>query len=371
MSVRRTAAIVRKELLHIVRDLRNLFLVTVSPAFLLFLLSYIFSFEISQVNLAVLDLDRTPLSRQYLASLTGDRDLVLACFVNSYDDIQPLMLSGQVDAGLVIPPGFADEVQGGRPAQVQAIIDGADPFSGVQASGWLSARSAMFVAGTGHTSSVQKGQPIEVRTTAWYNAGLESLLSMVPGLLAVVLIMPTFAFSLALTREKESGTLEGLIATPVSGLEYLLGKLLAYVGMGLLSAILALLIAVLWFQVPFRGSLAVYLLLAADYFLACMGATVVVANFVKSQQTAMFIVLLVFLVPSFFLAGLINPVSTDSLGPMLASYALPSTHFVEISRTLFLKGLGLAYVVRPALILLVMGGGALLLGLRTFRRKVA
>jgi ABC-2 type transport system permease protein len=149
-----------------------------------------------------------------------------------------------------------------------------------------------------------------------------------------------------------------------------LGKLVAYIFTGLVSAVLALLVAVLVFGVPFRGSLAVYLLLAGAYFLACMGATVVIANFVKSQQTAMFIVLIIFIVPSFFLAGLITPVSTESIDSILTSYAMPATHFVEISRVVFLKGLGLAYVTRPALALLGMGLGALLIGLRLFKKKV-
>jgi ABC-2 type transport system permease protein len=178
------------------------------------------------------------------------------------------------------------------------------------------------------------------------------------------------ALALALTRERETGTLEGLIATPVSGVEYLLGKLLAYIAAGLVSAVLALLVAVFWFRVPFRGSFGVYLLLAADYFLACMGATVVIAGVVRSQQTAMFIVLIIFIVPSFFLAGMLSPVSTGSLGSMLASYALPSTHFVEINRSLFLKGLKLGQMLRPALVLLGMGLGAIAIGLLRFRKKV-
>ena len=112
------------------------------------------------------------------------------------------------------------------------------------------------------------------------------------------------------------------------------------------------------------------MLLAADYFLACMGATIVIADFVKSQQTAMFIVLIIFIVPSFFLAGMISPVSTSSLGSMLTSYALPGTHFVEINRSVFLKGLALDQVLRP-LFLLGMGLGALAIGLLRFRKKVA
>jgi len=253
---------------------------------------------------------------------------------------------------------------------VQAVVDGTDPLVGREVVNSLAAQSSAFVLAAGSQGAGVDLQPVEVRPQAWYNAGLESLLSMVPGLLSIVLTMPTLALALALTREKESGTLEGLMATPVSALEYLAGKLLAYVATGLVSAVLAWLVAVLWFKVPFRGSLAVYLLLGGAYFLACMGATAVMANFVRSQQTAMFIVLVIFIVPGFFLAGLINPVSRSSLVPMLTSYALPGTHFVEISRTVFLKGLGLPYLVQPALILLGMGAGALLVALRTFRKRI-
>jgi ABC-2 type transport system permease protein len=370
MSLRRMATIVRKELLHIVREPRNLFLVTISPAFLLLLLANIFSFDVQQFNLAVLDLDQTSLSRRYLADLTSDQDLVLAYTVSSYEEIEPLLVSGEVDAALVIAPGFADTVHSGQPAQVQAIIDGTDPFAGSQAISALSSRSGVFVAGTGATRAFLKRQPVEVRSQAWYNPSLESLLSMVPGLLAIVLTMPTMALALALARERESGTLEGLLATPMSGVEYIAGKLLAYIAAGLVSVVLALLVAVLWFRVPFRGSLIVYLVLAADYLLACMAATVVIANFVRSQQTAMFIVLLIFIVPSFFLAGLITPVSTESPASMLVSYALPSTHFIDISRALFLKGLGIEQMLRPTLMLLGMGLGASAIGLLTFKKKV-
>jgi ABC-2 type transport system permease protein len=327
---------------------------------------------------------RRTAARRYVAKLTSDQDLILAydrmgsgwrasvpIRVDSYKEALPLLVGGDVDAVLVIPPNFAERVHGGKAAQVQAIIDGTDPLAGSQAIAALQARSGVFGTAPGAAGSTQQGQPMEIRTQAWYNAGLESLLSMVPGLLAIVLIMPTMALTMALTREKETGTLEGLMATPVSGLEYVTGKLLTYIATGLVGAILALLVAILWFRVPFRGSLMVYLLMTGAYLLACMGAAVVIASFAKSQQTAMFIVLLIFLVPSFFLAGLITPIGTESLGTLLASYALPTTHFVKISRAVFLKGLGIDDLLRPTLILLGMGIGALCVGLWLFRKKVA
>lgn len=371
MSLRRTVAILRKEILHIVRDYRNVFLVTVSPAFLLFLLAYIFSFDVGQIRLAVFDQDRSAVSRQYAASLRQDSDITLAHSVNSREEMLTLLEGGDIDAGLVIPPGFANAVHAGRPAQVQAVVDGTDPFAGGQVLRSVAAHSEVFVSGSASAIPGSFQPRVQVRTQAWYNVGLKSLLSMVPGLLAVVLIMPTLAFALALTREKETGTLEGLMATPIRGPEYLTGKLLAYVLAGLVSAGLALLVAVVWFKVPFRGSLALFLLLAAVYFGACMGPATVIANYVKSQQSIMFIVLLVFIVPSFFLAGLITPVGGGTLWVMLPSYALPSTHFVEISRVVFLKGLGLNHLARPALILLGMGLGALATGLACFKKKVA
>jgi ABC-type multidrug transport system permease subunit len=310
------------------------------------------------------------MSRRYVASLTNDQDWILVQTVGSYEEIEPLLVGGEVDAALVIPPGFASTVSMGQAVQVQAIIDGTDPWVSAQAIGSLSSRSSVFVVEAGDFSLGANGQLIEVRSQAWYNAGMESLFGMVPALLAIVLIMPTMALALALARERETGTLEGLAATPILGMEYLAGKLLAYIVMGLISSVLALLVAVVWFRVPFRGNLATFVLLAADYFLACMGAVVVMANFVKSQQTAMFIVLIVYIVPSFFLSGMITPPSRESVGSLLISYALPSTHFVEISRDTFLKGLGLSQMVRPALALLGMGLGALVIALLTFKKKV-
>lgn len=376
MSLRRMLAIVRKEVLHIIRDPRNLFLVTVSPAFLLFLLSYIFSFDIKHLSVAVLDLDLSPLSRRYLASLASDPDLTVVRSSGSYPEAASLLKQGDVDAVLVIAPGFANSLlngralHGGTAAQVQAIIDGTDPFVGSQAMNSLEVRSRAFGMGKELVGPVQRTPPVEVRTLAWYNAGVESLLSMVPGLLAIVLLMPTLAFALAIVREKESGSLESLLATPITGLEYMVGKLCTYIAAGLVSVVLALLVATLWFRVPFRGSLVTYLMSAAVYLLACMSITIVIGHFVRSQQAAMFIVLLVFMVPSFFLAGLITPVPTDSLGSMLSSYSLPSTHFVEISRTIFLKGLGWPYLARPGLILLGMGSFAAALGLALFRKTL-
>jgi len=369
MSPRRTLAILRKEFRHIFRDLRLFFLVTVSPAFLLFLLAHVFVLDVQQIAVAVWDLDRSPLSRRMVAAVTADGEFRVQAWVASYSELEQLLRAGRVDCGLVIPEGFARQLEAGGPAPVEAVVDGSDPIAAIQAVFSLSQRTTAFAlaaSGGGKSAPVL----IDVRSEAWYNPALKSLVSMVPGLAAIVLSMPALALALALTREKEVGSFESLIATPVRGAEYLLGKLGAYLSCGMLGVLPVWLVAVLYFRVPFRGDFLLYLALSAVYFLAEMGFSLIIANFVRNQQTAMLLVLTVFFVPSFFIAGLILPVDTRNLLSTLVSYALPTTHFVAISRGVFLKGVGPAPLQTHILLLLAMGVGGLLLSLLLFRKRL-
>ncbi|MBN1179742.1 MAG: ABC transporter permease [Anaerolineae bacterium] len=368
MSIRRAAAIARKEFRHILRDLRTFFLVTISPAFLLLLLSYIFAFDVENVDIALWDLDESVLSRQYVSALTADGDFRVYERVTSYAALDDLILSGRVTGALIIPPGFDAGLRAGQAVQVQAIVDGSDPIATRQAGYSLEQRTAAFAAACETCRSPSGG--LELITDARYNPTLKSLISMVPGLMAIVLCMPALALALALAREKETGSFESLITTPVRGIEYLVGKTVAYVINGLGSVFLAWAVATLYFEVPFRGSLVGYMALSSLYLVASMGFSLFIANFVKNQQTAMFLVLMVFFVPSFFITGLIAPVDAKSIFSQLISYALPTTHFIVISRGVFLKGLEAAALAFPALILAGMGAGGLAVSLALFHKRV-
>lgn len=370
MSLRRTLTVVLKELRHITRDARTLFLVTASPAFLLFTLAYVFSFDVTHASLGVMDLDKSQISRDYVNTLASSDAFSVVAFADDYYAVDRLLVDGTVDAVLVIPPGLDETTRAGRSARVQLLVDGSDAFAAGQALNMLSAASAaaaMEIQPLPHKTS----PPFDLRSRAWYNATLKSLISMVPGLLGVVLALPALALSLALTREKELGTLEALMATPIQGMEYLLGKVSAYVLTGVISMLLAWLVAVTWFQVPFRGHILLLVLLTVDFFLASMGISLIIANWVTSQQTAMFIVLMAFFVPSFFLTGLVDPINRESLYSVLTSSALPTTHFITISRALFLKGVGLSYLVIPSLALLGMAVVAFAISLMLFKKKLA
>ncbi|MDH7485765.1 MAG: ABC transporter permease [Anaerolineae bacterium] len=376
MSLRRTLAIARKELRHIVRDPRLLFLVTIAPTLLALTFSYVFSFDVQQAALAVLDLDRSALSRQLLSHLTADGDFWVHSYVSSFAEIDELLLRGAVEAALVIPPGFDRDIRRGRPVGAQSlaplllIVEGMDTIEARQNAGYLEARVAAFAAAVPAPDSSQSPAPrLEVRSRAWYNPTLKSLLSMVPALVAVVLQMPALALALALSREKESGSFESLITTPVRGVEYLLGKLSAYIASGLFSAFLTLAVAVFWFHVPFRGNLGLFFLLSTVFFLASMGLGLLVGNFVSSQQTAMVIMMLVIFIPSFFLSGLLLPVDRTSPWAQISGLSLPATHFIHICRSLFLKGVGLAELWPSATWLAVMGIGLLVFNILLFRKR--
>jgi len=253
---------------------------------------------------------------------------------------------------------------------VQCVVDGADAIIASQTVGLMESRVRAFAASLRAQRSGAVVGGFDASSRAWYNATLKALVSMVPGLLAVILCMPALALALALAHEKETGSLEGLVATPVRGTEYLVGKLLAYEVSGLVSVVLAWLVATLWFHVPFRGRFPAFLLLAADYMVASMGISMVVANFVRNQQTAMFLILMIFFVPSFFIAGLMLPVTDEPIARAVA-YALPTTHFITICRSVFLKGLGLAALWKSALILLGFGITCLVISLVLFEKKTA
>ncbi len=365
-----------KEWRHIVRDRRTALLVMLSPVLFLVVLAYSFSIEIQDVTLAVMDGDRSPVSRAYVAALTDSGDLVACCWAQGYDDIEDWLLDGQARAAVVIPPGFMARLSGGGPAAVQVIVDGTDPNTAAHAIGHITSRTEAFglaeaasvLAATGHSLGAA-AQGVDLRVRTWYNPSLKYIVGMVPALIAVVLGMPAIAASLAITREKEWGTYEALIATPVGRLELLVGKLIPYVASGLVSAALCAAVGVYWFGVPFRGSFPTYLLLSTDFLLATLALGILISVLLSSQQAAMIVALLVFLFPGFFLSGIFIPLSAMGLMKMEA-YMMPTTHFVLINRGLFVKGVGLDVLWVWGLALAAVATAALLVSVALFQKRL-
>jgi ABC-type multidrug transport system permease subunit len=249
------------------------------------------------------------------------------------------------------------------------VVDGSNPIIASQITSMVSRASVMASGSLGVRTGAAPA--FQVRGRIWYNDSLKSQISMVPGLLVIVLSLPALALTLSLTREKELGTLEGLMATPLEGIAYLTGKMSAYIVTGLIGFMLGWLVAVAWFHVPFRGQMGLLVVSTVAYFLATMGIGLLIASRIASQQTAMLLAMLIFFVPSFFLAGLIDPINQEARVAVALSLPLPATHYIAITRGLFLKGVGLETLARPSLILLAMGLSAMLISTLLFKKKLA
>ncbi len=367
-AIRRLRAVIIKEFKHIWLDPGFLFLTVLSPAVLLTLLSYVFSFDVNQANLAIDNQDQSPQSLDFIREMTSDGTLRVVASVESYDQIVELLREGRIDAAIVIPPNFGDHIAAQRQTPINLVVDGSDVGTANQVISQISQRTEAYSVQT----LTQSGRPapFDVRIRVWFNENLKSQYSMIPGLMSLVLILPAMAVALGITREKETGTFETLATTPIAGREFLIGKLAVYLSLGVLGGLMALGVAVFWFHVPFRGNLGLYLLLTADYLLALMGFCMIIAHFVASQRTVTPIILLTLFIPSFFLTGLILPTDKNSFVSQAMAFGLPSTHYIVISRSVALKGVGLSAVLPDALTLLGMGLIAVVASVVLFSKKV-
>lgn len=377
MDLRRTLSIMRKETWHIFRDRRTFVLVTLSPVFLLLVFGYSMSVEIRNVAIALLDYDQSALSRRYLDGLASTGDVLVRYWPQDYAELQSRLERRQAKAAVVIPAGFESDLLAGREASLQVIVDGTDPNTANHAmthiGGYTQGLALEILAETLQRQGIDTDEMIgiDLRMRTWYNPTLKPIIGWIPGLIASVLGMPAVAATLALAGEKEKGTLEALIATPVRRSELLLGKLIPYVLSGLLSAALCALVGIYWFGAPFRGSFLLYLLLSADFFFATLSLGMLISVFVPSQQAAMACAMLIFLFPGFFLSGLFYPIASMSPMMKMEAYMMPTTHYVTIARGLFLKGLDMETLWPFALALLIMGTLVTAIAILTFKKKLA
>ena len=302
--------------------------------------------------------------------------LRLDAWPESLQEIDQLMMSGHIKAVVIIPRHFAQDLQAGRTASMQVVIDGTDPNTAGHAIRHVSEHTENFgltfiqeqLSSAG--ISTDRLSPIDLRTRIWYNPSLRYTVSMIPALVGVVLSMPAMAASLALAREREWGTLEGLIATPIRRAELIVGKIIPYMLAGMLSVPLCIATAVYGYQVPFRGNLWVYVALSAVFLYSTMSIALFISVLTQSQQVAIIASMMIFMFSGFFMSGLLIPFSL--MGPLIKmeAFMFPTTHFVIISRGFFVKGAGLAELQGYVWALLGIGTMFLALAALMFKKKL-
>ncbi len=377
MSWRHVWAVTLKELRYIQRDRATLFLVLLTPTFLLLVMAYMVTADIDHVPLAALDLDHSPTSRAFIQQVTLGDDLDLYANINSMEDIEGLLLREEVDVVVVIPPSFENDLLARHGMPLQVIVDGTEPQTGGFAVDHIARRAEAF-AGTLLTNQLRvlginpkALEPIDLRVRTWYNPNLEAKVDMIPGLLSMVLGVPGTLVALTLAREREHGTLEQLIVTPISRAELLLGKMGPYVISGMINVVITTAVAMVWFDVPFHGNFPLFMAFSFMFFFALLSMGMIVGVFIRTQAAAMALSFLVVFLPGFFLTGIFFPLASMPQIVRMEAMFLPGSHYAIITRGLFITGVGLDVLWPYGMALIVLGFAFTAVAAFFFRKKLA
>lgn len=348
MNLTRLLALMRKEGLQIVRDRRTLALIFIMPVMQLLLLGYAATSDVRNIPLAVLDQDKSPASRKLLDSFRTADYFRQAFDVTSEDELRTLIDSGHARTGLIIPPDYSSRLAAGRPAQVAFIIDGSDPaiagtaLAAATLIGQARATALTVERLAARGMAVAAAPAIEVRARVWYNPDLISAYYMIPALVGLILqFLTVILTATAIVRERERGTIEQLIVTPLTGAELIVGKLAPYVLIAFIDTLLILAGGVLLFGVPINGSLPLLLLLSALFLVTNLALGLLISTVAGTQQEAI-IFALFYNLPSIFLSGFIYPVAAMPRALQLISYAIPLRYFLIVVRGIVLKAVGVA-----------------------------
>lgn len=376
MSTRHMAAVIRKEFHHIVRDRSTLFLVLFTPTLLLILMAYALTVDIKHVPVAVLDFDRTATSRDFIQQITAGQDLDLYAYAENMGEIESMLVHGDIKAAIVFSPGFAAQVQALRGIPMQVIIDGTEPESGGFAVDHIVKRAEDFIGQAIQTQLRANGisedalQPFDLRVRTWFNPGLKPRNDLIPGLISMVLGVPALSVALTLAHEREHGTLEQLLATPISRADLLLGKIIPYILVGLVNVVLIPAFAIAWFHISFNGNFLLFFGLSALFMFAVLSMGMIVGVFMRTQAAALALSFLVVFFPGFFLTGIFFPLSSMPEIARLESLGLPGTHYAIITRGVFLQANGLDVLWPYAVMLVLLGIAFTGVAALFFRKKL-
>jgi ABC-2 type transport system permease protein len=375
MSLTRLIALMRKEFIQISRDPRTLAMVIGIPIMQLLLLGYAATNDVRNVPLAVFDQDRSPQSRQLIDAYRAADYFVIAFEADSEKDLRTLIDGGQARVGLIIPPGYGRNVAGGQIANVAFVLDGSDPtvastaLSSAQLIGQAHSTSlvAEQMAARGATLA---GARVNISTQVWYNPDLVSAYFMIPGVIGMILqALTSILTATAIVRERERGTIEQLIVTPIRPLEMIIGKILPYVILSFINCFEVIALGHWWFGVPVQGDLVVIGLLSGLFLVSSLGIGLLASTIANTQQEAMLGVWMT-LLPSIFLSGFFFPLDAMPKTLQIISLLMPLRYYLVIIRSLMLKGVGVESLIMPIIALTIFGVGIMGLAALRFRKRL-
>lgn len=360
-------AVFRKELTQMTRDRATLIFSILVPVFELILFGVI-DMNAKNIPTIVFDQSRTQESRQLIDQFTATTLLKVTMTANSREELQHAIVAGHAQVAVEIPPDYARNLAMGRQADVLVLIDGSDSSVASQA---LSAANGVVLTNNIRRILGERAQPpVEAHPTMMFNPDMRSANLLIPGLIAILLTFSgTILSAFAIVKERERGTLEQLMVTPVSPLAVVLGKILPYLGVAYVTLIIVLTLMRFGFQVPIHGSLVLLLLLSSVYLLALLSFGLLISSRAKSQMEAMQLAMGIML-PSVLLSGYIFPISSLPLPLRFVSYVLPATHFIRIARGIVIRGATFADLWEPVLSLLAISTVLIAVSTRAFKKTV-
>jgi len=374
--IRRIAAVIRKEFIHIIRDSRTLGLVLVFPLFLLILHGYALTLDVKNVPTAVIDEDGSRLSREFLAKFRHSEYFNIKYYLKDKREIAGLIDSGKASIAIWVPKDFSKNLVSSGKAEIETIFDGVDSSRAFIASSYVGIICETYSMGVLAKKLERMGkhfqfEPIKYTPRFWYNPELRFMNFLVPGLICTILmILSALLTSMCIVGERESGTLEGLVASPIKPLELMIGKILPYVVIALVDTMIITAAGALWFRIPVKGNVLLLFALSFLFLFSALGIGLFISTLVRTRQEAFIVALISSMLPSILLSGFVFPIKSMARPLQLLSYLVPARHFLIIIRGIFMKGIGINYLWPQALLLLIFGIVIIFFAGTRFRKKM-
>lgn len=364
MKLARIAAVVEKEVKEVIRDPITVAIALLMPLVMLFLFGYAISLDVDNIPMGVLDQDRTPASRELVDRFVQSGYFRLATDYITVRGVEDGLLRNAIKIALVVPPGFQDAIARGGVAPVQILVDGT--YSAT--ANLVAAYAQTIVSSFGNDTTPL----VQVEARVWYNPALRSVTYVVPGLFGVILMaFPPLLTALAITREKETGSIQQIFASPLTPAEFLAGKLMPYGFIAFVQIAMVIAVGFLWFGVPLRGNVALLFAAGLVYVFCTVGIGLLVSTVTNSQLVAMLLALIVTLMPSFLFSGFLFLIFTMPYFLQIYTRIFPARYFVDLSRGIVLKGAALPELWPSVVLLLVYTLAVFALAVWRFRKKVA
>jgi ABC-2 type transport system permease protein len=376
---RRIRHIIIKEFIQVFRDKKLRFFLIVPPLMQLLTYGYVVNFDIKHVALAVFDESRTMESRQLIDRFASNDWFKVKYYVKSQKELLNLIDRGDITMALWFQWDFATRLRQGKSGRIQVIVDATDSnaalivsrYAGTVIADYNQQQLNQRLARQGQNTAGQSGLPLDIEPRAWFNPNLVSRHSMVPGVIAmVVLLVSLMLTALSVVREKEIGTLEQILVTPIRPIELMLGKTIPFVLISMVEVAMVTAVGILWFEVPFRGSFLVLLLGTMAFLFNSVGLGLLISTVAGTQQQAMMAGNL-FLTPAILLSGLIFPIANMPVFFQYLTYLNPLMYFIIVTQGIFLKGAGLALLWPQMAAMTVLGIGMLALAVTRFKVHIA